>query len=212
MRKLLRGLLWTAGLLALLAVALRLTVLDVWTVPDDPRLVASIGPTLQGGDVVVVLTRGTPGFGELVRCPDPDEPQKFVVGRIAGLEGDLVETQGADLTVDGKHYTGQSACPKSSFTVPHPTTGSEVKLACDVVEMGGGWHYRGSDPKPFQVGKTHTDVGAGMVYLISDDRGFHDDSRDFGTLPRASCKQRIVFRLWGKAGWSDDEHRLSYIH
>jgi signal peptidase I len=211
MEKWFKGLLWIAGVLAAIAGILRLTVMNVWTLPDDPVLGAAAAPTLAAGDTVVILTRGTPTFGELVRCTDPEDPTKFVVGRIGGVEGDVVETQGATLKVNGKNYTGESACPKPRFTVPHPSSGSDVTLSCDVVTMGGGWHYRGSNPKPFHSTATRTDVGPGMIFLVSDDREYHDDSRDFGTLPRDSCKERPVFRLWGKSGWSDDVHRLSYL-
>lgn len=212
MEKWFKGLLWTAGVLAVIAGILRLTVLKEWTVPDEPVLGASAAPTMAAGDTVLLLTRGTPTFGELVRCTDPEDPTKFVVGRIAGVEGDLVETQGAAVIVNGRNYRGESACPKPTFTVPHPSSGSDVTLNCDVVEMGGGWHYRGSNPKPFHGTVTHTQVGSGMVFVLSDDREFHDDSRDFGTLPRESCKERPFFRLWGKSGWADDVHRLMYLH
>jgi len=88
MGKFTKALLWTAGILAGVALILRLLLLKAWTVPDDPRLAASVAPTLGGGDVVLVLTRGSPGFGDLVRCKDPEDPPRFVVGRIAGLAGD----------------------------------------------------------------------------------------------------------------------------
>ena len=207
-----RGFLWTIGILAALVLGLRAFVLDVWTIPEDPVLSASIAPTLTGGDVVLVLTRGTPGFGELVRCPDPEDPQHFVVGRIAGLEGDTVETEGGSLLVNGKRYDGETVCKSPKISVRDPSSGNEVQIPCDVVSMGGGWHYRAHGGRPFKVVHTRTDVGGDMVFLLSDDREYHDDSRDFGVITRAVCKQRILFRLWSKAGWSDDENRMDYIH
>lgn len=213
MRKLARFLFWTAVVLGVVGGVLRLTLFRPWTLPDDLTLAASVGPTLAGGDVVLVLTKGTPGFGDLVRCADPEDATRFVVGRIAGLDGDLVETEGATLLVNGKRYEGEMACNEGTFTVAHPTTGADVQLVCDVVNMGGGWHYRGHINKPaFHSLRTKTNVGRGMVYLLSDDRDFHDDSRDFGPLPAESCKERIVVRLVSKLGWTDSKSRLSYIH
>jgi signal peptidase I len=212
MGKFTKALLWTAGILAGVALILRLLLLKAWTVPDDPRLAASVAPTLGGGDVVLVLTRGSPGFGDLVRCKDPEDPPRFVVGRIAGLAGDVVEIDGNRLVVNGERFEANSACSESSFTIAHPTSGSETELRCDVVEMGGGWHYRGFNPKPFNAVKSRTEVDAGMVYLLSDNREHHDDARDFGLMPAASCSERIVFRLWGRAGWSDRKRRMTYIH
>ena len=207
-----KGLFWTIGILAAIALLFRVLLFKVWTVPDDPVLGAAVGPTLAAGDTVLVLTRGTPGFGDLVRCRDPEASDRFVVGRVAGVENDTVETEGYRLTVNSKKYDSHSACPERTFKVPHPSSGSEVELNCDTVEMGGGWHYRGHNPNPVFTQKTRSDVGAGMVFLISDDREFHDDSRDFGQLPRASCSERIIFRLWGKGGWSDMKRRMTFIH
>ena len=124
----------------------------------------------------------------------------------------MVETQGRALIVNGKRYIGESACHEHTATILHPTTQSEVKIECEIVQMGGGWHYRGFNPRPFLPTNTHTEVGAGKVFLLSDNRDFHDDSTDFGTLPRASCKERILFRLWSKRGWSDSRSRMTYIH
>jgi signal peptidase I len=212
MRKLVKALLWIVGILAVTVGILRLTLIDFWTVPDDPILGAAVAPTMAPGDVVVLLTKGKAGFGDLVRCADPENPAKFVVGRIAGVEGDVVETVGASLKVNGQSYNGQSACPKTNYTVKHPTSGAETKLNCDVVTMGGGWHYRGSSAKPFPSTPKRAEVGPGMLYLVSDDREFHDDSRDFGSVRRETCKGRPILRLIGSAGWADDDQRMTFLH
>lgn len=211
MQKLSKALGWTLAILAVLAVALRLLILDVWTIPDDAVLDASLAPTLASGDVVVVLTRGKPGFGELVRCPDPDSPTNYIVGRIAGVDGDVVEADGVNLTVNGTRYDAESACPDPKLTIKHPTSGVDVQIGCDVVAMGGGRHLRGTSPKGPIERKHRSEVRPDTVFLLSDNRNFHDDSRDFGLQPRDACKQRVVFRLWGKGGWADSERRLSVI-
>lgn len=211
MKKFLRGTLWTLGVLAVVVLFLRMLFFDVWKVPDDPVLAASVAPTLAEGDVIIVLTRGTPGFGELVRCPDPDAPGSFIVGRIAGVGGDVVETDGSLLVVNGTRYDAESGCPKERFVINHPTTGREVQIHCDVVVMGGERHFRGVSPKGPLERKLRTEVRSDAVFLVSDNRNFHDDSRDFGLQPRDLCKERILFRLWGKGGWGDDERRLSYV-
>lgn len=212
MEKLRRGLGWTLGAVIVIALLLRLLLLDVWTLPDDAFLGASVAPALAAGDTVLLLTRGEPGFGDLVRCPDPQDPSAFVVGRIAGVEGDTVVTEGRRLTVNGRIYESESACAQQKVFVKHPETLKDVELTCDVVPMGGGWHYRVSSVSPYQEQKKTAKVGPGKVFLISDNRTMHDDSRDFGLVDRATCKERFFFRLWGKGGWDDDKTRLSYIH
>lgn len=212
MRKLWRGLGWTLGVLLVLAVLLRLVAFEVWTVPDDAFLGASTAPTLAAGDTVILLRRGTPGFGDLVRCPDPVEPAQWVIGRIGGLEGDLVEIENQRITVNGRVYDGESACAEPRIHVKHPETQKDVELTCDVVPMGGGWHYRAAQMGRFGEQKKSATVKPGTLFLVSDNRSMHDDSRDFGLVPRDTCTVRPVFRLWSKAGWSDDKSRFSAIH
>lgn len=212
MSKLPRILGWTAVSVAALAGIARLTVLDVWKIPEDaPRLGISLEPSISAGDTVLMLTRGTHGFGDLVRCTDPDDASRFIVGRIAGVGGDTVQVNGHDLVVDNKRYIGEMVCPIETVTVVHPTSGEKIALVCDQVQMGGHIHYRGYSSKTEIKSPVKATVASGMVFLVSDNRSFHDDSRDFGVVPHASCKERIFFRLWSKDGWSDDKRRLSLV-
>jgi len=102
MQKILKGIIWTAIALAAICGVLRLLFLKTWTLPDDLQLGASVEPSLHHKDTVVLITRGKRGFGDLVRCKDPDDPTKYAVGRIVGVEGDIVEVKGRHLFVNGK--------------------------------------------------------------------------------------------------------------
>ena len=214
MRKLVRFLVWTAVIVAIVVVGLRYLLLESWTIPeDDAWLGASIAPTLRPGDTVLVLIRGKPGFGDLARCVDPDDPKGWVVGRIVGLPGDVVEVVGPTLVVNGKSYVSTEACQEPRFTIQHPDTGSELELGCSRVDLAGSWHFQGSGGGKGRVpgeDAKHT-VGEGLVYLLSDDRDVHEDSRDFGAIPAETCRGKIVFRLWGKEGWGDSKHRMTVI-
>jgi signal peptidase I len=161
-----------------------------------------------------LITKGDPSFGDLVRCRDPQNApgEEFdVIGRVAGLGGDTVEINGHDLTVGGARYIGEMACPEEKRVLVHPVSGEEIPLACDQVSMGGRVHYRGRSLKAQLQSPVKSHVGAGMLFLLSDNRSYPDDSRKFGTVPAASCKGRIFFRLWGREGWGDSKRRLSYI-
>jgi signal peptidase I len=208
-RKFLIGLLWITGILAIVVLILRLTMFKVWTIPDDLVLDSSMRPTLASGDLVILMTSGERGFGNLVRCTDPEDPQRYVVGRIVGLQGDEIVVKPPSVSVNGTIYNTGDSCGMKDFEVPHPTSGAPVAAQCQRVDMGGGWHYRAYVPSP--EGESKHKVGPGRVFLLSDDRGFHDDSRDFGAVPAETCTNLVLFRLWGKAGWSDAEHRLMYI-
>jgi signal peptidase I len=213
MSKLVRFLVWTGVILAIVVAALRFLLFESWTIPEnDAWLGALIAPTLRGGDTVLVLTRGKPTFGDLTRCKDPEDPNTWVVGRIVGQAGDVVEVAGATLVVNGKRYESNEACEEAHFKIQHPDTGSEVELNCSRVELAGSWHFQGQGGSVHVSGddKKHT-VGDGRVFLLSDDRDVHDDSRDFGAIPAESCHGKIVFRLWGKQGWGDSKSRLMVI-
>jgi signal peptidase I len=182
---------------------------NVWTIPDDLVLDSSLRPTLAAGDVVVLMRVGERGFGTLVRCTDPDDAQRFVVGRIVGLQGDEVTVTPPFVSVNGTRYNTTDGCTQSALEVPHPTSGSPIDGTCQRVEMAGGWHYRADIPT--DEGETKHKVGPGRLFLLSDDRTFHDDSRDFGAIMADTCHEIVVFRLWGKSGFSDAEHRFTYI-
>jgi signal peptidase I len=208
-RKVVKFVLWTAGIVAILLVIARFAGLRLWTVPKDPFLSAAVAPTLAGGDVVLVLTSGNRGFGDLVRCPDPEDPQRWVVGRIYGLSGDRVSVFGYPV-VNGKRYSTTDACAEPSSDYPDPKSGAKKVLQCGRVEMAGGWHKVGhgegsSDNLEEKV------VGAGRVFLLSDNREAHDDSRDFGSVMADTCTDRVFFRLWSEAGLGDSKSRFEYI-
>ncbi|MSP25196.1 MAG: signal peptidase I [Myxococcales bacterium] len=203
---------WSAGGLLVAGGLLRIFVFDVWTMPDDKWLSASTAPTLQGGDTLLLLKRGTAGPGELVRCAEPQKkPGKFVVGRIVGIPGDKLEIGGARITLNGRLFTTTEACEESTFSVFNPKTNSVVKLNCSRIEMAGGWHFIGINPKGSHGRPHNHTVGPGRFFIASDNRDMHDDSRDFGALPSETCDRRIVFRLWSANGWGDSKRRLTFI-
>ena len=82
-----RGTLIVVGALAVVGGVLRATVMEPWTVPDDSILGLSVAPTLAAGDVVLLWNVGQRGFGELVRCADPEDPQRWVVGGSSAWPG-----------------------------------------------------------------------------------------------------------------------------
>ena len=213
MGKLSRGLGWTAAILGGTFLIARALFLDVWTFPDDRRFAASVAPTLRAQDVLVLVKAGDPTVGDLVRCTDPDDPKGFVVGRVGGREHDQIEIEGPTIILNGHRYDPESACRDRAVTLPNPGEGADIDVYCDKVSMGSGWHYRGHSEKTrFGVDKVSAIVRSGMFYLVSDDREWHDDSRDFGQVPTASCPYKIVFRLWGGMGMRADPLRFEFIH
>ena len=210
MDKYLKFLWWTGGTLIALALVGRLLLFDVYTVPDTGWLAASVAPTLGGGDTVLVLTRGEPSFGDLVRCPDP-EKDGYVIGRIVGTEGDQIEVKGRSLRVNGTRYDADEACAEPRRSVRHPDTDSPVELRCSRAGLGGGWHFLVTSERYSPSNDASERVAEGRVFLLSDNRDLHDDSRDFGAVPLAGCEGPIFFRLWGPGGFRESNGRFDVI-
>lgn len=207
MRRFLKGLAWTVGIIAVLLGLARLLLFKVWTVPSDSSLVLSIAPTLSEGDVVLLLTRGDRDAGDLVRCSHPSE-SRWLIARIAGTAGDKVKVAGNYVQINGRKYRTTDSCAEDKI---HVTTasGKGEDLTCQRVEFGGDWHFIavGRDTEESDE-KT---VGSDRVFLVSDNRNDYFDSRDYGDLMASACQEKVVFRLWGKEGFFQSKHRFEYI-
>lgn len=212
MRKLVRGLVWFAVVVGLIVGALRMTVLEWWQVPmDDPQMGASVAPTLAPGDWVLVLHHA-PSFGDLARCIDPQEPRRFVIGRLLGEQGDRLTFDGPDVSVNDKRGVQEHSCSPSKVTVNDPTSGTPVDLHCSVEAVINHKHLRATSTRG-HTGPTNrtATVSEGNVYLVSDNRVFPLDSREYGAIPKASCNDLIFFRVVSLKGFGDADTRLTYL-
>jgi signal peptidase I len=214
MGKLFRVTFWIAVVLAILVGVLRLAAIRWWRVPtDDPVLEASIAPTLRGGDWVLLWRATAPRFGTLVICPDPDNAGRYIIGRIVGEGNDKLVVDGDRVTINERDALTETACSEAHFRISDPDSRSEVEQRCDLEALGGIVHMRGggSELGRLQPLRTAT-VGAGRVYLVSDNRAFPYDSRNYGEIDRSLCKESVFFRLVSKRGFIDVDSRLTYIH
>ena len=209
-----RNLVWGLFFLGILVGAARLTCLRWWQVPeDDPTLTTSLEPTLHPGDWLILWRLTPPGFGDLVMCPDPAEPGEIVVGRIAAEDGDQLSIdEDGGLQVNNSRAISERSCKRNRFEVSHPRTGAAVELRCDIETLGGVHHQRGLKPpgglRPMPVKVT---VPSGQLYLVSDNRFYPFDSREYGPVPQESCSETVVFRLVSRLGFSHVQTRLTWI-
>lgn len=211
MRKFLRGLAWTVGIIAAIIGLCRATFLRWWKVPaDDPALTTSMAPNLAAGDILLLI-RGKPKLGDLMRCADPEQPGRYVVGRVLAEAGDKIELTNDDVIVNGRRSLREMACQNSAYRVTNPTTGTDVDLYCTVEAVQGHKHMRVTDPKAQQVVLRKHEVSEGNVFLVSDNRTFPLDSREYGAVPKDTCREMVFFRIMGTKGWGDAESRLTYI-
>lgn len=216
MRKMFRFLFWVVLTTTVVIGLLRLTAIRWWRVPlDDKYLTASISPSVRAGDLILLWRLTRPSYGDLVLCPEPGHPERVVIGRLIGEAGDEVSTKGAKITVNGRALPTESRCAEGTFTEQAPDgDGSEVEQACSLELVGGVLHMRGEVPPehvtPPQDAAIES-VPEQHVYLLSDNRLFPYDSRDYGPVPRASCQETVFFRLVSSRGYFDTEHRNQII-
>jgi signal peptidase I len=205
-----RFLLWTGIILGAIGAILYFAFLDVWTLPsDDPQFAVSVEPTLSAGDLVLAARHGSPSTGNLVRCADPDEPRRFVVGRWVAGGGDRVDFNSETLLINGAHFSSPGGCLRPATPLTNPASGAEETLVCRQIEFGGITH-EALFAREHAEGNRSLKVDPGKIALVSDNRHMHQDSRDFGSIDPSSC-QHILFRLWGRAGYGDAPHRFNII-
>lgn len=211
MRSLGRYALWLLVSLAGMIGVLRLTAIRWWKVPDDdPYLAASIAPTLRGGDWVLLWRLTPPVPGLLTICPEPNHPERVVIGRIVGDAEDSVKVQGTQLFLRGRAQGKEGECVESTFSVNHPETGKEVEQDCSMEVSAGMRHQRGDSPARPDKPDFETTVGEGEFVLVSDNRLFPYDFRDYGPVPRETCTETIFFRLVGADGFGSPS-RFTFI-
>jgi signal peptidase I len=183
---------------------------EPWTVPaDDAQLGASIEPTLSVGDVILVTRGSGASDGALVRCADPDAAGRYVVARVVAHTGDTVEFSNGLMLLNGKTPSASAACDPAIVRIKNPANQEDEELACSLEDLGGGLH----PALRAQKGATRdskAEVEPGKVYLVSDNRVMHLDSREVGMVAPSSC-HHVALRLWSSAGWSDSKKRLTVL-
>jgi signal peptidase I len=213
MRSTFRFLIWTVLVLGALIGLARGTAIRWWRVPqDDVYLTSSTSPSVRAGDLILLWRLTRPAFGDLVLCPEPKKPGRVVIGRIVGESRDEVQVVGADITINRRRQGVETNCFPRTFTENDPETGVAVEQNCSQEALEGVLHKRGEmvekSVRPRDVDAT---VPAGHVWLVSDNRQYPWDSREFGPVQRDTCTETVFFRLVGKGGFFDATARNQYI-
>jgi signal peptidase I len=208
-RSFVRGLAWISAIAGAIGLLLYLFVFDTWVVRGDPTFLASVEPNLRAEDRILTRRGQVPSYGQLARCFDPRDVNAYVVGRVFGRGGDTVLIQNENVFINGVGTTARHGCAPVVLT--HPATGNLITLSCSV-EENPAWTYgvlhRPNDGLGVE-GDVQTKVEPGKLFLVSDDRHLHQDSRDFGQVDETTC-EHVVFRLWG-ASYVDSSRRNTIL-
>jgi signal peptidase I len=95
--------------------------------------------------------------------------------------------------------------------VAPPKGGSETELRCSTEVVSNWVHERGEAEAIAELPDFEVQIHTGEVALVSDNRRFPYDSRDFGVVDRSTCKETVFFRLFGREGISHSPSRFTYI-
>jgi signal peptidase I len=212
MRALGRWLLWSLIGLGVLVGVLRATALRAWRVPSgDPYLDASLTPSMRGGDLILLWRLMPPSLGSLAVCPEPGHPERVVIGRMVGEEKDSVRVEGSSVYVNDKLYPTEGVCTNDRFKVTPPQGGAEVEQRCTREVANGLAHLRGESDGSAEATRLELTLKEGQVALVSDNRRYPYDSRDYGAVERKTCTETAFFRVVGADGFFDTERRFQYI-
>jgi signal peptidase I len=186
------------GLVGILGGVMYAVYVDVWQVPlEDPAITAAIVPALEPGDFVLIAKDSLPDIPDLARCTDPDAPERFVIGRLMAKNGDPLSINNDIVNSRGRRAPSPRRCEQPVYEITAPS-GEKRLLDCweeDYADRRFTVLRGGERPAPNYSGE----VEMGKVFLVSDDRPVHNDSRDFGAIDPKECR-RIYARLWGKDG------------
>jgi signal peptidase I len=202
-----KNVLWLAAILGGITLLLYLFVFDTWEIPgDEPLFTASLQPALSPEDRILTQRRSVPVSGQLARCFIPDGSGKYTIGRVFGTGGDTVLIENERPIVNGKPPSNRFNC--GIVSVVHPVSGDAVPLTCNAEDNGASTYSVLVHPE-FREGPRSAKVEPGKLYLVSDNRHIHKDSRDFGQVDASAC-EHVVFRLWGQS-FSDSSHRFNVL-
>jgi signal peptidase I len=154
------------ALIGILSFSIRAYAVQEYVVPSG-----SMVPTLQIGDRIAVnKLSSTIHRGDIVvfnRAPGDDDLQyPVLVKRVIGLPGETISSDGNTMLIDGK--------PLAQPWLP---------------TLAGDCYQAAANIRP-------TTIPTGQYFVMGDCRGDSDDSRYWGTVPRANIIGKVSAVIW----------------
>ena len=177
------------GVVAVVAIALALLtqayLVKPYRIPSE-----SMASTLRPGDRVlvnrVVYRLREPHRGDVMVFRYPEDRDIVFIKRIVGVPGDTLQVRDGRLWVNGRladepyvHRTTGSLDPTAA---PGPVSGSTIR-------------------EPWSLARPYI-VPAGSYFVMGDNRTDSDDSRFWGTVPRADIIGEGFVVSWPLGRWA----------
>lgn len=185
-----KAILW---ILAFLAIILGVTfgILRIWFVSVATVGHNAMAPTLVAGDKIAIWRNTEIALGDVVICVHPRYADRYVLGRVVGLPGAVLEADSGWLVVNGRrvlrNYDGMrrfnDVVRGRVETFSLATEEISIHTATIFIRKGDTMRLR-----------KHT-VKTG-IYLLGDNRSHtNEDSRTFGEVDPATCLGTVFLRL-----------------
>jgi signal peptidase I len=163
----------------LVALAIQAWLLKPYRIPSGSML-----DTLRPGDRVLVnrmvYRLRDPQRGDVIVFRYPQDPGVVFIKRVVGAPGDLLEVRRGRLYVNGRRVAEPYV---------HRSGGRSDPTVAQAAVAGSTMHDPWSLAKPYRV-------PAGNYFVMGDNRTDSDDSRDWGTVPRAAIVGEGLATYW----------------
>ncbi len=130
---------------------------------------ASMSPNYKSGDRVYALRVGTPHAGDVVLVESPVEPGKYLLKRVAAVEGDVVELRNRVIYINNE---------RAQFKWKTVSTDTRV------FPMS----FSGRD------NMTAVKIERHSFFLLGDNVDHSFDSREFGPVTKEAIVGRVLYR------------------
>jgi signal peptidase I len=163
----------------LVALAIQAWLVKPYRIPSGSML-----DTLRPGDRVLVnravYRLRDPQRGDVIVFRYPQDPDVVFIKRVVGVPGDLLEVRDGHLYVNGRRVAEPYV---------HRTGGRADPTVAQAAIAGSTLHDPWSLAEPYRI-------PAGNYFVMGDNRTDSDDSRDWGTVPRAAIVGEGLATYW----------------
>lgn len=156
----------------------------------------AMAPTMILGDRVLVWNSQDFELGEVVLCPHPQQPGRYVMGRVVGRPGQIVSFERGSLIINGQTPATDVRGLVDFFDAETGRT-ERMRMALeDILDHDHRIFWReGSEARMRRAHRV-----SGGLYILNDNRTYvGEDSRTFGEVTPSNCVGRVFMRLTAAA-------------
>jgi len=153
----------------------------------------AMAPTIMIGDRVLVWRGHDFDLGDVVLCPHPAQPGRFVMGRVVARTGQTVEITRGQLVINGQ---APDRDLRAAFEFYDAERGESYEVDWGVESILDHDYTFMSRTRRRPMEMRPATVRGAAVFLLSDNRSYGgEDSRTFGQVNVATCEGEVFMRL-----------------